>query len=43
MTVTAKIIIGGAPVTQGYADKIGADGYSPDAATAPDLVKKLIA
>lgn len=41
--VTSKIIIGGAPVTQGYADKIGADGYSPDAASAVDLVKSLVA
>ena len=38
-----KIIIGGAPVTEGYAQKIGADGYSPDAASAVDLVKTLIA
>ena len=41
--VSAKVIIGGAPVTQGYADKIGADGYSPDAASAVDLVKSLVA
>jgi len=41
--VTAKIVIGGAPVTQGYADKIGADGYAPDAASAVDLAKRLIA
>ncbi len=41
--VSAKIMIGGAPVTQGYADKIGADGYSPDAASAVDLAKKLVA
>lgn len=40
--VSAKLIIGGAPVTQGYADKIGADGYSPDAASAVDLVKSLV-
>jgi len=26
--VAAKVMIGGAPVTQGYADKIGADGYA---------------
>ncbi len=37
-----KIMIGGAPVTQGYADKIGADGYAPDAASAVDLAKELI-
>jgi 5-methyltetrahydrofolate--homocysteine methyltransferase len=37
-----KIVIGGAPVTQKYAEEIGADGYSPDAASAVDLVKGLI-
>ena len=37
-----KVIIGGAPVTQEYADKIGADGYSEDAATAVDVAKKLV-
>ena len=41
--VAAKIIIGGAPVTQNYADKIGAHGYSPDAASAVDLAKSLVA
>ena len=41
--ISAKIMIGGAPVTQGYADKIGADGYSPDAASAVDLAKQLVA
>ena len=34
-----KIVIGGAPITQAYADEIGADGYSPDAASAVDLAK----
>ena len=37
----AKVIIGGAPVTQEYADRIGADGYAEDAAIAVDLVRKL--
>jgi 5-methyltetrahydrofolate--homocysteine methyltransferase len=37
-----KVIIGGAPVTQAYADQIGADGYAPDAASAVDLTKNLI-
>jgi len=37
-----KIIIGGAPVTQEYADEIGADGYAPDAASGVDKVKKLL-
>jgi 5-methyltetrahydrofolate--homocysteine methyltransferase len=41
--ISAKIMIGGAPVTQGYADKIGADGYAPDAASAVDLAKGLVA
>ncbi|MFP4055511.1 MAG: corrinoid protein [Candidatus Brocadiia bacterium] len=36
-----KVMIGGAPVTQDYADEIGADGYAPDAATAVDLAKEL--
>jgi 5-methyltetrahydrofolate--homocysteine methyltransferase len=38
-----KIMIGGAPVTQDYADKIGADGYAPDAASAVDMAKSLVA
>lgn len=38
-----KVLIGGAPITQEYADQIGADGYSTDAASAADLAKKLIA
>ena len=38
-----KVIIGGAPVTQAYADEIGADGYAPDAASAVDLVSGLVA
>ncbi len=37
-----KVIIGGAPITQSYADEIGADGYAPDAASAVDLVKDLL-
>lgn len=36
-----KIMIGGAPVNQSFADKIGADGYAPDAAMAADVAKKL--
>lgn len=40
---TAKIMIGGAPVTQNYADEIGADGYAPDAASAVDRVAELLA
>jgi 5-methyltetrahydrofolate--homocysteine methyltransferase len=41
--ISAKIMIGGAPVTQGYADKIGADGYAADAASAVDIAKSLVA
>ncbi|MBL7171052.1 MAG: corrinoid protein [Candidatus Omnitrophica bacterium] len=37
-----KIIIGGAPVTQEYADEIKADGYAPDASSAVDKVKELL-
>lgn len=37
-----KIIVGGAPVTQEYAEKIGADAYAPDAAAAVEVVKRLI-
>ncbi len=36
------IMIGGAPVTQDYADEIGADGYAPDAASAVDKANELI-
>ncbi len=38
----AKVMIGGAPVTQAYAEEIGAEGYAPDAASAVDEAKKLI-
>ncbi|MFB3881148.1 MAG: corrinoid protein [Armatimonadota bacterium] len=37
-----KVIIGGAPVTQSYADEIKADGYAPDAASAVDKAKQLL-
>jgi 5-methyltetrahydrofolate--homocysteine methyltransferase len=37
-----KIIVGGAAVTQTFADEIGADGYAPDAATAVDKVNELL-
>ncbi|OGF45522.1 MAG: methyltransferase [Candidatus Firestonebacteria bacterium RIFOXYC2_FULL_39_67] len=40
--VTAKVMIGGAPVTQAYADEIGASGYAPDAASAVDKAKELL-
>jgi 5-methyltetrahydrofolate--homocysteine methyltransferase len=38
-----KTMVGGAPVTQEYADEIGADGYAPDAASAADVAKELVA
>ena len=41
--ISAKIMIGGAPVTQGYADRVGAHGYAPDAASAVDVAKSLVA
>ena len=37
-----KIMIGGAPVTDAFADEIGADGYAADAATAVELAKSFI-
>lgn len=42
LTGQIKTFIGGAPVTQKYADEIGADGYAPDAASAVDVAKALI-
>jgi len=36
-----KIVIGGAPVTQEYAERIGADGYADDAVSAVGLVREL--
>jgi corrinoid protein of di/trimethylamine methyltransferase len=41
--MAVKTIIGGAPVTQAFADQIGADGYSADAPGAVKLVKQLVA
>ncbi len=37
-----KIMVGGAPITQAFADDIGADGYAADAGTAVDIAKKLV-
>jgi 5-methyltetrahydrofolate--homocysteine methyltransferase len=37
-----KVMIGGAPITQGYADEIGADGYARDAASGVDVAKQLL-
>jgi 5-methyltetrahydrofolate--homocysteine methyltransferase len=38
-----KVMVGGAPVTQAFADLIGADGYASNAASAADLAKQLAA
>lgn len=37
-----KVIVGGAPLSQDFADTIGADGYAPDAASATDLIKNFL-
>ena len=39
---SVKIIVGGAPVTEDFAQKIGADGYAPDASVAVKLSKNLL-
>jgi 5-methyltetrahydrofolate--homocysteine methyltransferase len=39
---TIKVIVGGAPVNQNFANDVGADGYARDAAAAIDLVRSLI-
>jgi methanogenic corrinoid protein MtbC1 len=38
-----KIIVGGAPIDQGFADKIGADGFGADAVEAVQLVREIVA
>jgi len=38
-----KVIIGGAPTSDAFAKSIGADGYAPEAGSAVELVKKLLA
>ncbi|MBI2503167.1 MAG: corrinoid protein [Candidatus Latescibacteria bacterium] len=42
ITGQVRTLIGGAPVTQTYADQIGANGYAPDAATAVEKAKELV-
>ena len=37
-----KVIVGGAPITQEWADQIGADAFAQDAATAADRCKELL-
>ena len=39
---SVKVVIGGAPVTDSYANEIGADGYAPDAASAVDVINDLL-
>ena len=39
---SVKIMVGGAPVTAAFAEKIGADGYAPDAASAVDVARGLV-
>ena len=39
---TAKVMIGGAPVSQAFCDEIGADGYAADAASAADLASSFV-
>ena len=39
---SVKVMVGGAPLTQRYADEIGADGYAPDAASAAELAGALM-
>jgi len=41
-TADVKVMVGGAPLTQEYADSIGAKGYAPDASSAVDLATKLL-
>lgn len=40
--LATKIMVGGAPITQAFADEIGADGYAADAGSAVDIAKKLV-
>jgi 5-methyltetrahydrofolate--homocysteine methyltransferase len=39
---TVKVMIGGAPVTQSFADQISADGYASNAASAAEMAKKFV-
>ncbi len=40
---SVKVMVGGAPITQEFADKVGADAYTPDAASAAKKAKELVA
>ena len=37
-----KVVIGGAPITEQFADEIGADGFAPDAGSAVDLLRRMV-
>jgi 5-methyltetrahydrofolate--homocysteine methyltransferase len=37
-----KVLVGGAPITQEFADKVGADGFAGDAGSAPRVAKALL-
>jgi 5-methyltetrahydrofolate--homocysteine methyltransferase len=37
-----RVVVGGAPVTQAFAEKIGADGFAPDASSAARRAKELL-
>jgi len=39
---SVQVVVGGAPVTQAFAEQIGADGFAPDASRAVALVKSLL-
>jgi methanogenic corrinoid protein MtbC1 len=41
--IGTRVVIGGAPVTPEFAAQIGADGYAPDAGSAVDLARGLLA
>ena len=41
--LNTKVMIGGAPITPEFAEQIGADGFAPDAGSAVDLAKSLLA
>jgi 5-methyltetrahydrofolate--homocysteine methyltransferase len=42
VTVLPKLIIGGAPVSEAFAEQIGADGYAPDASRAVTLAQSFL-
>lgn len=42
LTQQVRVMVGGAPITQDYADKVGAHGYAPDAASAAEKARELI-